>query len=250
MSDLAYAEHQHRHHHRSRQAQAKAEVVVLEASQNEEKPIPKLPRPVKLIVIDPGHGGTNEGALGKAQIHEKYLSLQVAQLLADRIRSELPGIEVVLTRNRDVSMLLTERIAVGNRLDADLFMSIHFNNSANSEAIGYESFWAGDYWISDMEKAGIEITPEIRMKRESAGARAEHFAHLFNRAMHHQFTVLDRGVKPGDYTVLTRAEVPSVVLELGFLSHAEEGLDVLDKRHRAKFVEALMVAVKKYVSGQ
>ena len=64
--------------------------------------------------------------------------------------------------------------------------------------------------------------------------------------MRHRFTVLDRGVKPGDYTVLTRAEVPAVVLELAFLSHAQEGIETVTAANRAKLVDALTDAVLHY----
>lgn len=210
-----------------------------------------VPMPVKArtIVIDPGHGGENEGAFGVARIHEKYLTLQIALLLADRLRALMPDVEVVLTRYRDESLSLSERIEVANHLHADLFLSLHFNNSLNPDAIGFESFWAGDYWAADMAKAGVEITDEERIAREQAGMGAERMAYCFNRAMRHRFEVLDRGVKTGDYTVLTRARVPAVVLEMAFLSHASEGLSAVMPEYQSRLVQALSVAVVNYVRG-
>lgn len=212
----------------------------------EAVPAPILPSPVRTIVIDPGHGGTNEGAIGVAKIHEKHLTLQVALMLADRLRKAMPDAQVILTRERDVAMSLTERIEVANRVHADLFLSLHFNSSTNPEAIGFESFWVGDFWEADMNKAGTEITDEIRTQREHAGALGMRMAEKFNRSMRHRFAVLDRGVKPGDYTVLTRAEVPAVVLELAFLSHAREGIETVTATNRAKLVDALTDAVLHY----
>lgn len=204
------------------------------------------PGPVRLIVIDPGHGGTNEGAVGTAKIHEKHLTLQVALLLADRLRNALPDTEIVLTRQRDQALSLNERIGIANKLHADLFLSIHFNCSNNPEAIGFESFWAGEYWEGDYRRDGIEITDEIRAHQERTGALSVKMAKSFNRAMRHRFDVLDRGVKTGDYTVLTQSKVPSVVLEMGFLSHSEEGINVVKKEYRAKMVDALVDAVVHY----
>ncbi len=204
------------------------------------------PDPVRKIIIDPGHGGTNEGAFGVAQIHEKHLTLQVALLLADKLRKLMPNTEIILTRQRDQALSLVERIDIANRNHADLFLSLHFNNSNNPEAIGFESFWVGQFWEADMIRDGVEITDEIRAKRERAGALSERMAQSFNRAMRHRFNVLDRGVKPGDYTVLTRAEVPAVVLELGFLSHAEEGMSLVTSSHRSQLVDALVDAVIHY----
>jgi N-acetylmuramoyl-L-alanine amidase len=208
-----------------------------------------MPCPLRTIVIDPGHGGTNEGAIGVAGIHEKYLTLQIALLLADRLRKSMPDVQIVLTRQKDQGISLAERIEMANNLKADLFLSLHFNSSTNPEAIGFESFWVGDYWASDMEKSGIEITDEIRSERERAATLGERMANQFNRAMRHRFDVLDRGVKPGDYTVLTRAEVPAVVLEMGFLSHAQEGLELVTPATRARIVDALVDAVRGYAGN-
>lgn len=209
---------------------------------------PVLPGEVKTIVIDPGHGGTNAGAIGVAKIHEKYLTLQVAMIVADRLRAKMPDVNIVLTRQRDDALSLTERIQIANQLNADLFVSLHFNSSMNPEAIGYESFWAGDFWIADMEKNGETVDDETRNVRTRTAKLGERMAKCFNHAMHRRFDVLDRGVKPGDYTVLTRAKVPSVVLELAFLSHAEEGLAVVSQSVRSKLADAVVDAVVKYVN--
>ena len=209
-----------------------------------------LPGPVRTIVIDPGHGGTNEGAIGIAGIHEKVLTLQMALLLADRLRTAMPGTEVILTRQRDVSMSLSERIEIANKIGADLFISLHYNSSGNPDAIGFESFWAGDYWEKDLEKAGVEIDAQMRSDRTRTAKLGERMAKCFNRSMRHFFDVLDRGVKPGDYTVLTRAEVPAVVLEMAFISHAQEGLDAIKPQTRGKLLNALVQAVLRYASDE
>lgn len=202
--------------------------------------------PVKIIVIDPGHGGTNEGAIGIAGIYEKKLTLQVAQLLVDRLRQALPDVEIVMTRHRDENVSLLERIDIANRLKADLFVSLHYNSSTNPEAIGFESFWVGDFWEGDMLRDGIEITDEIRSQRTQSGLLGQQMAHYFNQAMRHRFDVLDRGVKPGNYTVLTQARVPAVVLEMAFLSHAQEGISTVYANHRKKIVDALAESIIRY----
>ena len=220
-----------------------------------EQPAPSgeeiyLPGPVKRIVIDPGHGGTNEGAIGIAGIHEKYLTLSIAMFLADRLRKAMPDAEIILTRQRDISLSLSERVDIANRLQADLFISLHYNSSGNPDAIGFESFWAGDYWKQDLEKANIEIDDQMLERRTRVAKLGERMAKCFNRSMRHYFDVLDRGVKQGDYTVLTRSEVPAVVLEMAFLTHAQEGLDVTKNSTRAKMVNALVEAVVRYASDE
>ena len=207
---------------------------------------PVLPGEIRTIVIDPGHGGTNAGAIGVARIHEKYLTLQVALIVADRLRAKMPDVNIVLTRQRDEALSLTERIQMANQIQADLFVSLHFNSSTNPEAIGYESFWAGDFWAADMEKNGETIDDQTRETRTKTAKLGERMAKCFNHAMHRRFDVLDRGVKPGDYTVLTRAAVPSVVLELAFLSHAQEGIGVVSQSVRSKLADAVVDAIVKY----
>lgn len=202
--------------------------------------------PMKRIVIDPGHGGTNEGAVGVAGIHEKYLTLQVALLLADKLRREMPDVEIILTRDRDTTISLVDRIERANELQADLFLSLHFNSSKNPDAVGFESFWSGDYWRADLEKAGVEVTDELAAERTRLGALGYRLADGFNRAMRHRFDVLDRGVKPGDFTVLTRAKVPAVVLEMAFLSHADEGISTTQPKQMAKLVDAIAEAIRNY----
>ena len=214
----------------------------------DEEIAPVIPDQVRTIVIDPGHGGTNAGAVGVAGIHEKYLTLQIALIVADRLRAKMPDANIVLTRQRDAALSLTERIQIANNLKADLFVSLHFNSSTNPEAIGYESFWAGDFWAADLEKAGQTIDDETRAARTHTALLGERMAKCFNHAMHRRFEVLDRGVKPGDYTVLTRAEVPSVVLELAFLSHAQEGLSIVSQSVRSKLADAVVDAIQKYAN--
>ncbi len=233
----------------SREASAKSQISAQKPKSPWAFPVPDpaVPDgPTKLIVIDPGHGGTNEGAIGVAGIHEKHLTLQVALLLADRLRRDMPEAEIVLTRDRDEYLSLADRIERANALGADLFLSLHFNSSQNPDAVGFESFWAGDYWRADMEKAGAEITPETERERARQGALGYRFAEAFNRAMRHRFDVLDRGVKPGDFTVLTRAKVPAAVLEMAFLSHAAEGMSAVKPNHIAKLADAVAEAVKRY----
>lgn len=216
-----------------------------DALENGEQDEPLL-RPVKKIVLDPGHGGANEGAIGVANIYEKYLTLQVAMLLADKLRKALPDVEIILTRQKDESIGLAQRIDIANQNDADLFVSLHFNSSQNPNAVGFESFWAGDFWEADMVKENTEITPQIRSRREKCARLGKKMAENFNRAMRRRFDVLDRGVKPGDFTVLTRANVPAVVLEMAFLSHAQEGVQTTTAAHRAKLIDAITDAITRY----
>ena len=208
--------------------------------------IQAIPEKLERIVIDPGHGGTNEGAIGTAEMFEKYLTLQVALALSDQLSRAFPNASIILTRSRDEGISLTERISRANKLNADLFISLHFNSSNNPDALGFESFWVGDFWEKDLLRDGVEITDEIRAQREKNAALSYRMACAFNAAMQQRFDVPNRGVKPGNYTVLTRAEIPAVVLELAFLTHAVEGINLTAYAHQAKYVDALVEALIRY----
>lgn len=214
-------------------------------------------RVVRRVVIDPGHGGTNVGALGVGHVHEKHLTLPIAMHLADRLRAAHPELEIVLTRHADIELGLAERAAIANRVGADLFISVHLNSALNPEAVGVETFWVDDCAppLPAAAERGrlvalVESLPRIagvaRQRCENAD-RARRFA----EALHVEYAarlpgVFDRGVKRGDFTVLRRSDVPAIVAELGFLSHAHEGMAVLEPDYQARLVESLVAAVERY----
>lgn len=96
---------------------------------------------IKTIVIDPGHGGENQGAIGTAHVHEKFLTLDLAFALRDQLQEKYPTTRVILTRYWDKSMTLSERITLANEEGADLFLSLHYNAAVHSKAIGVETYF-------------------------------------------------------------------------------------------------------------
>lgn len=200
--------------------------------------------PLKTIVLDPGHGGDNEGAKGVTGRMEKDLTLQVANAVEAKLKMKRPDLRIVLTRRADVNPDLSSRIEVANSMQADLFVSIHFNASLNLEAYGFESFWAGDFHEAQSTSDGDSA--QTRLIKHMAAPFAQRMASAFNQAMAKRFDTLDRGVKPGDYTVLTKATVPAVVLELAFLSNAREGKQVARKHMQRKYVDAIVTAILDY----
>ncbi len=106
-----------------------------------------------MIVIDPGHGGEDSGAVGPRGVFEKDIALNVARRLAVVLEARL-GCEVLLTRDGDISMTLDERVAFANRNDADIFISIHANAARNKKASGIETFFMS-YEATDAEAARV-----------------------------------------------------------------------------------------------
>lgn len=209
---------------------------------------------LRRIVIDPGHGGTNEGALGVGGVYEKHLVLGISLHLVDTLRERYPNLEVALTRTTDVDVALADRIGVANAWEADLFISVHLNAAVNPEAVGVETYWIqdrspilppGDLMLNDAVNM-LGSLPTLAQERKAAAKRAHTFADLLQAEMVSSLRATNRGVKRGNYTVLRRAMVPAVVVELGFLSHEKEGAQLMSPKRQAKLVDALVRGIELY----
>lgn len=160
---------------------------------------PKVKKP--LIMIDPGHGGKDEGAK-ENPCEEKNLTLKTARYLQEHLRSM--GYRTVLTRERDIFVGLDERCALANELDCTLFVSVHFNHAPSKEAHGLEV-----YYYEDEEN-------EWRAKHSKA------LAEQVQKKIIHMTNITSRGIKTADYRVIRKTQMPAVLVEGGFLSNEEE----------------------------
>lgn len=211
-------------------------------------------RHVRRIVIDPGHGGRNEGAVGVGALHEKHLTLPISMFLADRLEALHPEIEVVLTRQSDIELGLTERAEIANAEEADLFLSIHLNAAVNERALGYETYTVEDVTPvlppeTPLVRAFPEMLPNLVEQlevRRAAAAKARAFSRHLHAAYSERLDTTDRGLKRGNYTVLRKANVPAVVIEFGFLSHAVEGMRLMDPSHQRVLVDAIIDGIERY----
>ncbi|MCI5066496.1 N-acetylmuramoyl-L-alanine amidase [bacterium] len=195
-----------------------------------------------LIVIDPGHGGDDEGAVGPAGLREKDLSLSIAKLLVEKFRAEKRA-RVVLTRTGDTFVPLFERTQIANRASADLFLSIHMNAIAErSESTqGFEIYYVSQeaspdaIRLANMENRQLQIDvgalgaflEELyrRGAKEVSRPVAEAVFHEMDKVLPKQFQGVKlrrRGVKQGPFFVLFGAEMPAILLELFFLSHPDD----------------------------
>lgn len=223
-------------------------------------PRPLVQRPF-VVVVDPGHGGTNDGCKAfDGAGHEKDLTLDLARRLRERLLQELPQAEVLLTRERDETMTLAQRVAFANAHGADVFLSVHANASPRSDQVGFETY------ILDVQASGLEAartarrendeayrtpqgTTDIRtMLRElslvahrvEAGALAtaiqlEQAARFPGRA--------NRGVRQGPFDVLMGVRMPAVLFEVGFYDHPIEGAKLRDAAFRDEVVDGLTAAL-------
>jgi N-acetylmuramoyl-L-alanine amidase len=216
---------------------------------------------VSRIVIDPGHGGHDPGALG-SKINESEVVLDVALRLEKLLQNER-NFDVVLTRRTDVFIPLEERTAIANREHADLFLSIHANSSRNKQAHGIETYhlnFASNpeaEQVAARENAGAaqtmnhlpEIVKAIALNNKLDESRD--FAHMVQESMSGRLKaqnegLRDLGVKQAPFVVLIGAGMPSVLAEVAFISNSNEAALLRTGAYRQKIAEALFDAVKKY----
>lgn len=194
-------------------------------------------RPVRRIVLDPGHGGKDPGARGRGGVKEKDVVLRVSRLLRDRLRQA--GFEVVMTRERDEYLSLEERTAVANRLKGDLFISIHANASPNRKTTGVETYLLDTRYDRQTARVaarenGTSIGQLSELQRILASLRLgyhERYAVRLAREIHESLLeslrrsyrgTSDLGVKHGPFLVLFMADMPAILVEVGFVSNRAE----------------------------
>lgn len=222
------------------------------------------PPGVRLVVIDPGHGGSETGATGPAGTAEKELTLLISRSLAARLRDAL-GVQAVLTREEDVDLGLDERSALANQYRADLFVSVHLNSTVRGGARGAETYFlslqASDQRAADAaavenyvgEGAASPGSDEFDLQlllwdlaQSQHLASSQRLATLIQEELNHQLDLRDRGVKQAPFRVLMGAAMPAVLVELGFISSREEEAQLRDPDYRAQLVEALVRAVGRF----
>jgi len=185
-------------------------------------PSPQAPKPRNgktLVVIDPGHGGQDPGAIGIDGIQEKDvilpISLEVARYLEQR------GVQVLLTRNSDFFVTLQGRTELSNRADADLFVSIHANSMGKGrpEVNGLEVYYFGNRGLSDTIHQNILRTVDIR----------------------------DRGVRRARFYVLRTSKMPSTLVEVGFVTGTEDAANLRNPAYRNRMAEAIAKGILEYI---
>jgi N-acetylmuramoyl-L-alanine amidase len=225
---------------------------------------------IRTLVIDPGHGGTETGAVGASGGLEKDLTLLLAQALAARVQQRLP-VRVVLTRNDDVNLPFDTRTAIANQNKADLFISIHLNSSLGSGATGAETYFLASRATDS--RAALAAETENLAPPAAAGteprdtprdiqddlqlilwdlaqahhlAESQRFAGLVQGELNAALQLKDRGVKQAPFRVLMGAAMPAVLVELGFLSNPEEEKKLQDPAYRGELADALVRAIARY----
>lgn len=179
------------------------------------------------VVIDPGHGGSDSGALSVHGVEEKKIVLQISKKVSNIL--SLRGYDTVLTRSSDNTVPLTGRTALANTVGADLFVSIHANAAHNSQAEGIETFFYPYAEAKSMAgDRGALLNSYLSKKMEHSRGLASfiqlNLCSAINTFQDMRSSVVDRGVKTAPFQVLIGAAQPAVLVEVGFLSNHRESL--------------------------
>ena len=202
-------------------------------------------KPVKVICIDPGHGGKDTGNVVGYRAEKTY-TLLLAQELAAQLKSA--GYKVILTRTRDTYPELSERADIANRNNADLFLSLHFNAvaSGKSEVSGVETYCITPVGASSSNSegrgAGYGSTPGNRMENKSLL-----LAFLVQKALVKGIEAEDRAVRRARFAVLRDAEMPAILIESGYMTHPIEGKKIFDAVYRQQTAKAIARGINDYI---
>jgi N-acetylmuramoyl-L-alanine amidase len=234
---------------------------------SQDSPLPlaqQLGLGIKRIVLDPGHGGKDPGAIGPRGLKEKEVTLDLARRLKPLL--ERQGYEVLMTRNSDVFIPLHERTAFANQNRADLFISIHTNASRNSKVRGIETYFLGvaksreasetamlenaisQQALSDLEKILFDLTRTSNLKQSSD--LAESIQQNLVWGLNDSFRgVPDLGVKQASFYVLIGAQMPAVLVETSFISNPTgEGL-LSREDYRDQLAQSIFRGILSYAAA-
>ncbi len=229
------------------------------------KPPPKSARR-PAIVIDPGHGGKDPGALGPSGMKEKTVVLQVAKALRQLIRKRLPRYRVILTRETDVFVPLTERTKLANDHKAEVFVSIHTNASKRRSVRGVETWYfsfeakteraqhiaarennMSSNQFSELERILLDLHETDRINQSALLAGATQKA-LVRTLSKRDKMIPDRGVDGAPFIVLLRTKMPSILVEIGFLTNKTEAAQLRRKSYQKALAQSIFQGLHTFLN--
>lgn len=214
------------------------------------------------IVIDPGHGGDEDGAIGPHGVREKDVTLQIAQMAAEQLRSQL-GAKVWLTRKKDKNVSLEKRYKIAKKKRADLFISIHANASPDHKHSGIETY----YLNNATDEAALKLAE--RENQSWRGSRSD-IDRILSTMMQNAVTdesrvlansvhknimdnvkarykgVRDRKVRSALFYVLVGTQCPSILVETAFITNPREEMRLADPTYQQQIADAVVAGVKNY----
>ena len=251
-----------------RKAQAKASQPSVAEIQNASIPMPiKKPKPVgkKVIMLDPGHGGVDPGTIGVSGTYEKNITLAMARDIKKAIEKN-GRFKVVLTRNRDIFIRLRDRVRKAREAGADLFISIHADAIKNPKTRGLSVYTLSDK-ASDKEAAalahkenkadliaGLDLSSEnaevtnilIDLAQRESMNQSAIVAKNLVKELKREVKLLRNTHRFAGFAVLKAPDLPSILVETGFLSNRQDERNLLSRKYRAKLARAVAKGVERH----
>lgn len=224
---------------------------------------PVEPRGIHTIVIDPGHGGKEVGAIGPAGLMEKDATLAVCRLLAAALEAKLKT-RVILTRNEDVVVPLDQRTAIANQYHADLFLSVHMNAAIVKGAHGAETYFLSLDASDKLAEKAAEVENASAKNLAAPGSSSDlklilwdlaqqeylnessRLAQAVQEEMNRITGIQNRGVKQAPFKVLVGATMPAALVEVAFITNPDEESKIRSDAFQKAVVDALTTAVERY----
>lgn len=223
---------------------------------------PTDPPGIRTIVLDPGHGGKEVGAVGAGGLMEKDVTLAICRRLASLLGSRL-GARVVLTRSDDSVVTLDQRTALANQYKADLFLSVHLNASVQRVARGSETYFLSLEASDDLSRAAADrenasaassssnASSDLKLilwdlAQQEYLTESSRLAEIVQDEMNQATGVVGRGVKQAPFKVLVGATMPAALVEVGFISNPDEEAKLKDETFQTQVAETLLRAVERY----
>ena len=217
---------------------------------------------VRTIVIDPGHGGKDPGAIGRGGLKEKDVVLDIGRRLKKLL--ERQGHTVIMTRSDDTFIPLGDRTQLANSRNADLFVSIHANANPNRHTKGMQVYLLGkatdaeardtasrengedNSRVSDLDQIFNDMALDFRINHSITLAYQTHDAFL--RTVGKRYSVVDLGVKRAPFYVLMNSTMPGILAEVSFISNPQEEARLRQAAYRQGIAEALARGVQRYLA--
>ncbi len=223
------------------------------------------------ILIDPGHGGEEDGAIAMTSgepvartIKEKDLALEISKRIHQLLKDK--NYSVYLTRSVDRTVTLPERAAIAEKTRADLFISVHINSSPESGAMGFETYYLDNH--DDVAIKKVEKTENIQMVGENVVVQqilvdlvvdqtvstsrplAMSIHSELKSTVGKKYKIPSRGVKPGLFYVLALSKRPGVLLEVGFISTLKERVRMMNPKFQDTYAKAVVKGIENYIKAR
>ncbi|CAM3434578.1 N-acetylmuramoyl-L-alanine amidase [Corallococcus sp. ZKHCc1 1396] len=246
-------------------AQARLRTVAKQSRNAELTLAEQLGLKVRRVVIDPGHGGHDSGAVGKGGTMEKEVALAISKKVADGLREK--GLEVVLTRDDDTFIRLEDRAKLANEAHGDLFISVHCNSAATHKLRGIETYTlntsadrysirlaarenaSSEKGISDLQFILADLATKANTEESSRLAKS--VQHSLVKGLANKYDgIKDLGHKEALFYVLLGARMPAILVETSFLSHAEEEKRLASERYQDEVAKSIVLGVEEFLGDR